>query len=288
MPKTYPRQSPVTYATRRAALEGRVRGGETVEAVARELCIPRSTARLWAAQGKFRLTDMEADAEGRAAPEAGEWARPDRRRRMKDRARARAEAETGEETLPPADYPELRGLSGRRRLETIGRLASAAQLRAIAAIEEGCIGLALGALREAQRLNRIWRVLQDWQEQYPDLDEPAGTPEPGDWRAEVAAMRARAEAEERGEALPPEPEPEPAPRAPTAEDRMRDEVWAAVQEAREAEMAQNGPMEDEAWVMTQIEDAQLVAQILRARAKWLALPGRTPPPVRVVLPPRRV
>lgn len=162
MPKSYVRRSPVIYATQRAALAGRVQGGETVEAVARELCIPRSNARLWAAQDAFRLMDFEAETAGTPREEPGNWAKPGRKGRKPVQA-----AEPDEGDLPPADYPELKGLSARARLRKLSELASAAQMRAISTIEKGCIGFALSSLREAQKLSRAWRAMQDWLEKYP-------------------------------------------------------------------------------------------------------------------------
>ena len=71
MPKTYQRLKPEDYAARHLALRLKVQEGLPVETAARILNLPRSTARLWAAQDGFRLKDLEAEAAGAARPEVG-------------------------------------------------------------------------------------------------------------------------------------------------------------------------------------------------------------------------
>src|SRR5690606_795907 len=119
-----------------------------------------STAWLWVAQDGLRKVDRAADEAGEARPEIGDWAKPGRRR-----------AKAAEDDLPPADYPELKGLGGRKRLTVLHGLANTARMRAVAAIEEGCITFAMASLREAQRLERAWRTLRDWLEMYPEAED---------------------------------------------------------------------------------------------------------------------
>lgn len=279
MPKSYVRRSPVIYATQRAALAGRVRGGETVEAVARELCIPRSTARLWAAQDGFRLKDFAADSQGAPREEPGNWAKPGRKGR---RPAPAAEPEDG--LLPPADYPELKGLPARARLRKLSELASAAQMRAISAIEEGCIGFALSSMREAQKLSRAWRAMQDWLEKYPEApDEDEADPDQ-DWKIMVAEdMQAMAEGRE-PVYLPPRPEE-------AAREARDKDIWDAIREAETADLARLGltadDMTDREFALREMELAGEFRRLQREREKWLALPGRGAPPVRVMLPARR-
>jgi hypothetical protein len=279
MPKTYDRHSPVTYATQRAALAGRVRGGETVEAVARELCIPRSTARLWAAQDGFRLKDFEADSNGAPREEPGNWAKPGRKGR-----RPAPAAEPEEEILPPADYPGLKGLSARARLVKLSELAAEAQMRAISAIEEGCIGFALSSMREAQRLSRAWRALQDWLEKYPEAAE-------GDEAAEQDARR-RAILEDLS-ALVEGRTRERRPRTPEQleADDMRRQIRAAIDAAEAADLERLGLRREdftpEEWNSRQLDLLQVSIRMEAQWKKWAALPGRGPPQLKVSLPPRR-
>jgi hypothetical protein len=114
------------------------------------------------AQDGLSKCDRAADEAGEPRPAVGNWAKP-------GRGRPAAEADG----LPPADYPELKGLSPRKRLMKLGEMAGHLEMRAVAAIEEGAVGYALSTLREAERLRRVWRVLRDWLEQYPE-------PEAGD------------------------------------------------------------------------------------------------------------
>lgn len=272
--KTYARKDPAAYAAQRLALGVRVRDGMAVRAAARFLKIPYSTAWLWVAQDGLRQGDLAAEEAGAPRPPIGAWAKPGRGRKA-------PETEAG--LLPPADYPELKGLSGSDRLTKLHGLALTARMRAVAAIEEGCIDYALGALREADKLSRAWRALGDWMERYPDMEAPEEDPD--DWRMHIAREIAQIEARERGEELPPEP-PSP-PREKTPEELLEDEARAAVAAAREEEIAREGPLSEEEWAKVMIEDAVLARQIAWGRAKWFALPGRTPPPIRVQLPPRR-
>lgn len=252
MPKTYQRLKPEDYAARRLALRLKVQEGLPVETAARILNLPRSTARLWAAQDGFRLKDLEAEAAGAARPEVGGWAKTGRRRAAAQTPPAEADEAPG---LPPAEYPELQGLGPRARLRRLYHLAGQAELRAVSAIEEGCVTYALGALREAQRLRRAWRALNDWGIGPADAGEPEGFPEddrtdPQDWAEVFEAIEAVEAAHFARRGLTPEDLPE------------EDAEQCAIDMLKEA------------------------FRQLDIREKWMALPGRTPPPVRVQLPDR--
>lgn len=264
--KTYTRKDPSHYAAQRTALKGCVLAGVPVRAAARRFDIPYSTARLWVAQDGLRRVDQAADAAGEARPAVGSWAKP---------GRGRERQKAGQTGLPRADYPELKGVSGRKRLTALGTLASTARMRAVAAIEEGCITYAMASLREAQRLDRAWRTLRDWLEMYPEAEE-----EVDDWRARALAelealedcetMMAR-EAERGG----------PAPKSPQ---QLADAPLYAAVEAAFA--AQPG------WTEAERSDAELdifleVHRLKEARTRWHSLPGRGEMPIVVNLPARR-
>jgi len=270
MPTTYTRKDPALYAAQRLAFGLRVREGMAIRSAARGLGIPVSTASLWAAQDGLRRKDLEAKDAGAGRPPVGAWARAGR-----GRAAPAARRQAGQ---PAAEYPELQGLTGRRKLEKLWELKRGARMRAVAAIEEGCITYGLAALREAQRLERAWRTLRDWLEDYPDPEDAA---------PDVPALQRDEEAlafmEGREFVRPPmTPEQE-------AEAAKRSEVWQAVCAADEAEMEALGLSPD---ALDQTEGAhRIVAMVQEAerikaeRRKYLSLPGRTPPPIRVHLPP---
>lgn len=271
----YVRKDPVIYAAQRLALGVRVRDGMAVRAAARFLNIPYSTAWLWVAQDGLRQADLAAEAAGAPRPPLGNWAQPGRGRKHV------AQAEDGD--LPPADYPELKGLPARARLHKLSELAFAAQMRAISAIEEGCIGFALSSMREAQKLSRAWRAMQDWLEKYPEApDEDEADPDQ-DWKFELAEeMQAKAEGREPVYA-PPRPEE-------AAREARDKDIWAAIREAETADLAQLGltaeDMTDREFALRELDLAGEFKRLQREREKWLALPGRGAPPVRVMLPPR--
>jgi hypothetical protein len=264
--KSYTRKDAAHYASQRLALKGCVLAGVPVRTAARRCAIPYSTAWLWVAQDGLRKADRAADAAGEARPEIGDWAKPGRGR-----------AKAGQTGLPPADYPELKGVSGRKRLTALGELASTARMRAVAAIEEGCITFAMSALREAQRLDRAWRTLRDWLEMYPEAE--AETVDADDWRAEVDEMMRAAEDGR---------EPVYAPRPPL--DPEEQAIWDAVYAAEAEDLARTGmtreDFTDEEFVLRELALAQEVWRIRDAQARWRVLPGRTPPPIVVRLPER--
>lgn len=252
MPKTYQRLKPEDYAASRLALRLKVKEGLPVETAARILNLPRSTARLWAAQDGFRLKDLEAEAAGAARPEVGGWARPGRRRA----AAPAQQAETDEAPdLPFSDYPELKGLGARARLRRLYHLAGQAELRAVSAIEEGCVTYGLGALREAQRLRRAWRALNDWGIDPADADKPEDFPEEGGSGREDWA-----------------------------------EVCQAIEAVEAAHLARRGltkhDLPEEDAEQGTIDILKEAFRQLDLREKWMALPGRTPPPIEVQLPDR--
>ena len=271
MPTRYQRKDPAIYAAQRLAFGLRVREGMAIRSAARGLGIPVSTASLWAAQDGLRRKDLEAKDAGAGRPPVGAWARAGRGRRVRSAAR-------GEAGLPAAEYPELQGLSGGRRLETLWELKRRARMRAVSAIEEGCISYGLAALREAQRLERAWRTLRDWLEDYPDPEDMA--PDVPHWQRDEEAL---AFMEGREFVRPPmTPEQE-------AEAAKRSEVWHAVCAADEAEMEALGLSPDaldETEAANRLVDMVQEAERIKAeRQKYLCLPGRTPPPIRVRLPP---
>ena len=198
----------------------------------------------------------------------GAWARPGRKRK------AAAPEEEAELILPPPEYPELKDLPPGKRLTALAGLASAARKRAVAATEEGCIAFAMSNLREAQRLDGAWRTLRDWLEIQP-------APEEDDWRSKaIAELEALEDIEmlmaREAAGLVEAP-------AKTAAQIEEAELVAAV---RAAFAAQPG------WTEAESIDAELgifmeVMRLKEERKKWLCLPGRTPPPIVVHLPPRR-
>lgn len=268
MPVTYDRKSPAEYAAQRLALRLKVQEGAPLESAARVLNLPRSTARLWAAQDGFRAKDRAADDAGAARPETGDWAKA---------GRGRKAPEPDEGDLPPADYPELKDLTGRGRLAALRGLSDTARMRAVAAIEEGCITFAMASLREAQRLERAARTLRAWLADYPE-DEGAEI-DADDWRDEFEEML-RAEEEGRAPVLP--------PHAPPAPEAL--EIWAAIQAAEDEDLAQLGltreDFPDDEIVQRELQLAEVFARMVEQRRKWMSLPGRVAVPVVVCLPER--
>ncbi len=274
MPTTYDRKSPADYAAQRLALRLKVQDGAPIETAARVLNLPRSTARLWAAQDGLRVKDRAADEAGQVRPPVGRWAREGR-----GAVRARPAPEETGDGLPPADYPELKGLAPRARLMALSRLADVADDRALAAIEEGCITFGLACLREAQRLRRAWRALRDGLERYPEPDAI----DENDWRVMIAE-ELRALEEGREPVRPP-------PRPKTQEDLVSDEIWAAIRAAEAEDLARLGltraDISDEAHALRQLDLGLEHRRMMEARARWMSLPGRAPPPIVVRLPDRR-
>ena len=272
----YERKDPVIYAAQRHPLGVRVRDGMPVRAAARVLNIPYSTAWRWVALDGLRRADRAADEAGVPRPPVGRWAR-DTRKALKARP---SPEETGD-GLPPSDYPELKGLAPRARLAALGPLADLAEARALAAIEEGCITLGLASLREGQRLRRAWRALREGPDQDPELE--AADEGEQDWRAGVAE-ELRALAEGREPVRPP-------PRPKTEADIVSDEIWAAIHAAEAEDLARRGvtraDIDDEAHAFRQLDLLQEHQRLMRARARWMSLPGRTPPVIVVRLPERR-
>lgn len=270
MPTTYARKDPSHYAAQRLALGVRVRDGMAVRAAARFLNIPYSTASLWAAQDGFRQADLAAEAAGAARPGLGNWAKPGRGRR--------APAAQDDSGLPPTEYPELKALSGRQKLEKLWELKRVARMRAVAAIEEGCIAFGLAALREAQRLERAWRALREWLEDYPDPEDAA--PEVPAWQLDDEAIAFIEGREFVRPPMTPEQEAEAAKEA---------EVWHAVCDADQAEMDALGlareALDETEFANRLVDMVQEAERIKLERQKYLSLPGRTPPPIRVRLPP---
>lgn len=270
MPTTYARKDPAHYAAQRIALGARVRDGMAVRAAARFLNIPYSTASLWAAQDGFRQADLAAEAAGAPRPGLGSWAKPGRGRRPP--------ATQDESSLPPTEYPELKALSGRKKLSKLWELKRFARMRAVAAIEEGCISFGLASLREAQRLERAWRTLRDWLEDYPDPEDDA--PDVPAWQSDEEAIAFMEGREIIRPPMTPEQEAEAAQEA---------EVWQALYAADEAEMQALGlspdALDETEGVNRIIAMVQEAERIKVERQKYLSLPGRTPPPIRVRLPP---
>ena len=275
MPVTYERLNPEDYAARRLALRLKVQEGAPVESAARVLNIPRSTARLWAAQDGFRRKDLVADEAGAARPEMGDWAKP-------GRGKPRAD-DLAEDGLPAADYPQLRGLSPRQRLSALSRLAETAEMRAVAAIEEGCIGYGLAALSEARRLRRTWRLLQGWLERYPE-PEPEDTYD--DWDEFVEEIIAAEEGRD-----PVYREAPPLTQAQLAEKAIDEEIWAAILAVEEENLAALGKTRtdfpEEEVVARELQLAAEFWRLREARERWMSLPGRAPPEIVVRLPERR-
>lgn len=255
----------------------RLARGCAVEAVARELCIPRSTARLWAAQDGFRLMDLEAKAAGTEASPPGDWAKPGRRGRKGENA-----APEGEE-FPYSEYPELQALSGSARLSRLHDLARAGEMRTVAAIEAGCLSFAFASLREAQRLRRAWRLLRDWLEKYP---EPEAAGDENDWRAEIQADFERLTTGAPAEPVRIVPDEEPSP-----DDLLSRRIWQAIEEARRVEAAELSALWGEEvspdGLATFPDDVDEYWRLTATYQKYLSLPGRTLPPIQVALPPRR-
>ena len=128
-------------------------GGERLVDIARRMKIAESTLHHWAKEDGFRRKDVKA----------------------------RASLAHGPRLTGKADYPELKDMAPRARLERMHELAGEARLRAVAAIEDGYLDYGLKWLREAQKLERAWRALRQYLEDYPPPEE-VGEP---DWRTKA-------------------------------------------------------------------------------------------------------
>ena len=240
---------------RHLARQAAERGARLVD-IARRLKIAPSTIHHWARECGFRKKDIRARASLAAGP-----ALPDR-----------------------ADYPELKPLGARAKARRLSELSDMAKLRAVAAIEEGYVSYGLGWLREAQKLDRGWRALNDHLAHYPPPEEED---DEDDWRrGALEALEERVRADKEGrEPVFPDPTPE--------ELREREEdapIWDAIEAARlermTGERGGRAPEEEEMRADRRAnfsEDIDEYWRLKEERKKWRLFPGRgDPPPLRAV------
>lgn len=232
-----------TQATSRSlrhlAREAAERGERLVE-ISRRLQISPSTIHHWAKADGFRRKDIKARASLSAGP-----------------------------VMPgKADYPELKDMAPRARLERLHELSGMARLRAIAAVEEGFVDYGLKWLREAQKLERAWRALRQYLSDYPPPEE-MGEP---DWRTRALwTLEEWVRADEEGR----EPVcPWQTPRTPAEEEEER-RLWD-IAEARQPPLPEDAP--PEAQVAANLDTLQEVMRLKQEIKKWRLLPGRGDPP----------
>lgn len=229
--------------------------GERLSAIAARLQIAQSTIHHWAREDGFRRKDIRARASLAAGP-----ALPDE-----------------------ADYPELKALAPRGKARRLSELSDMAKLRAVAAIEEGYLAYGLGWLREAQKLERGWRALNDHQAHYPPPEED----DEDDWRrGALEALEEMVRADKEGrEPVFPEPTPE------ELREREEDEpIWDAIEAARiermTGERGGRAPEEEEMRADRRANFSEDIGEYWRLkeeRKKWRLFPGRgAPPPIRAV------
>lgn len=232
-----------TQATSRSlrhlAREAAERGERLVE-ISRRLQIAPSTIHHWAKADGFRRKDIKARASLSAGP-----------------------------VMPgKADYPELKDMGPRARLERLHELAGMARLRAIAAVEEGFVDYGLKWLREAQKLERAWRALRQYLEDYPPPEEVGEA----DWRTKALWTLeewVRADKEGREPVCPWE-----TPRTP-AEEEEDAHLWD-IARARQPALPEDAP--PEAHVEAELDALQEVMRLKQEIKKWRLLPGRGDPP----------
>lgn len=224
---------------RHLAREAAERGERLVE-ISRRLQIAPSTIHHWARADGFRRKDIKARASLLAGP-----------------------------VMPgKADYPELKPLAPRARLERLHELSGMARLRAVAAVEEGFVDYGLKWLREAQKLERAWRALRAYLSDYPPPEEmgEAGWRTKALWTLEEWV---RADEEGREPVCPWE-----TPRTPAeAEEERR--LWD-IAEARQPPLPEDAP--PEAQVAANLDTLQEVMRLKQEIKKWRLLPGRGDPP----------
>jgi len=249
-----------TQATSRSlrhlAREAAERGERLVE-IARRLKIAPSTIHHWAREDGFRRKDV----------------------------RARASLAHGPQLTGKADYPELKDMAPRARLERLGELSGEARLRAVAAIEEGYLDYGLKWLREAQKLERGYKALKEHLEHYPPPEEFYES-EDDAWREHIEDEMAALEA---GEVWVPPPLPPQTPKqiANAREDALID---AAIEAARIERMTEErdgrAPTPDEIGddrVANFGLDVEEYWRLKEEVKKWRLFPGRgDPPPLRAV------
>ena len=231
--------------------------GERLADIGRRLKIAPSTIHLWARQDGFRRKDI----------------------------RARASLANGPALPDKADYPELKELAPRARLERLGELSGEARLRAVAAIEEGYLDYGLKWLREAQKLARGHKALKAHLEDYPPPEEFYES-EDDAWREHIEDEIAALEA---GEEWVPPPLPPQTPRqiADTKENTL---IYAAIEAARIERMTEE--REGRAPTPDEIGDDRVANfgveteeywRLKEEVKKWRLFPGRgDPPPLRAV------
>lgn len=224
---------------RHLAREAAERGERLVE-ISRRLKISPSTIHHWARADGFRRKDIKARASLSAGP-----------------------------VMPgKADYPELKPLAPRARLERLHELAGMARLRAIAAVEEGFVDYGLKWLREAQKLERAWRALRQYLEDYPPPEEVGEA----DWRTKALwTLEEWVRADEEGR----EPVcPWETPRTPAEEEEER-RLWE-IAEARQPPLPEDASPEAQA--AANLDTLQEVMRLQQEIKKWRLLPGRGDPP----------
>lgn len=187
---------------------------------------------------------------------------------------ARASLAGGLRLTGKADYPELKDMAPRARLERLGELSGEARLRAVAAIEEGYLDYDLKWLREAQKLARGHKALKEHLEDYPPPED-----EEEDWRSRaIEELDEMVQAEKEGRApVFPEPTPE------ELREREGDApIWEAIKAARAENPLPPDATEDER-VAEGLAELEELFRLRQEVKKWRLFPGRgNPPPLRAV------